>query len=40
MKDKLNKLYEIIWGQCSPGLQADIKGSDDYKRKERTCDIV
>ena len=29
-KDNLVKVFGLIWGQCSPGLQTAIKGEDDY----------
>jgi len=36
----LNKLYNIIWGQCSEQLQATVKFLDDYDTKEEGRDIV
>ena len=29
-KDNLVKVYGLIWGQCSPGLQTAMKGEDGY----------
>ncbi len=40
MKSSLNKLYNIIWGQCSDQLQATVKFMDDYNTKDEGKDIV
>ena len=40
LKSSLNKLYNIIWSQCSDQLQATVKFLDDYNTKEEGKDIV
>lgn len=33
LNQNIIKLWGIVWGQCSPALQAKIKGDDDYATK-------
>ncbi len=40
LKDNMDKLYEVVWGQCSPALQSDMKGTKDFKTKEKERDVV
>ena len=39
LKSSLNKLYNIIWGQCSDQLQATVKFLNDYNTKEEGKDF-
>ena len=32
---KINKIYSIIWGQCTPGLKLALKGNEDYPTKSK-----
>lgn len=31
MKDNLVRIYSYIWGQCTPGLQAEVMAHEDFK---------
>ena len=31
----MNKIYGIIWGQCTPGLQSVFKGNEDFPNKSK-----
>ena len=39
-KDNLVKIYGLIWGQCSAGLQTAIKGEDGYDDAVDSHDVV
>lgn len=40
MKSNKSKIYSLIWGQCSPGLQAIIQGDKDFVTKEEKRDVL
>ena len=40
LKNNMNKIYAIVWGQCSSSLQAVLKGDDDFERKHKKRDAV
>ena len=40
LKNNINKVYAIIWGQCSSSLQAVIKGDDNFDIRHRRRDVV
>ena len=40
MYDNLQKLYGLIWGQCSAGLRADIKGLNEYQEAADSLDAL
>ena len=36
----MNKLYGIIWGQCTPGLKSVLKGNEDFFYKSKKFDLL
>ena len=32
----MNKIYGIIWGQCTPGLQSVLKENEDFPSKSNS----
>ena len=40
MRNNTNKLYELIWGQCSDALKAEVKGHRDYPGRKEERDTV
>jgi hypothetical protein len=40
IKSNLEKIYGIVWGQCSQSLQTVMKGDTDFKIKSSTTDCV
>ena len=36
----MNRIYGIIWGQCTPELQLVLKGNEDYNKKSKTFDLL
>ena len=38
--DNLQKVYGLIWGQCSAGLRADIKGLNEYQEATDSLDAL
>ena len=40
VRSNVAKIYGIIWGQCTPGLQAELKSLDDYDAHAATYDAV
>ena len=40
LRRNLEKIFGIIWGQCSAGLQAYLKGLHGYQDKSATFDVV
>ena len=40
LKNNINKIYAIVWGQCSSSLQAVIKGHDDFEMRHKRRDVV
>jgi len=40
MRNNTNKLYELIWGQCSDALKAEVKDHRDYPGRKEERDTV
>ena len=33
----MNKTYRIVFGQCTPNIQSEIKGVPEYEDKSKDC---
>ena len=33
LRNNIPKLYGLVWGQCTPGLQSELQGESEYKDK-------
>jgi hypothetical protein len=40
IKDNMNKIYGLFWGQCTHSLQCVIKNGSDFKDKHRAKDVL
>ena len=40
LRSNMEKLYGLLWGQCSSALQATIKGINEYEDKSDDFDII
>jgi hypothetical protein len=40
LRNNLPKLYRLLWGQCTPGLQSELHGHSNYKTKSDTFDCL
>ena len=40
MRNNVNRLYELIWGQCSDALKAEVKGHQAYPKKKEDRDTM
>ena len=40
MRSNIEKLYGLLWGQCSSALQATIKGTSEYEDKSDDFDTI
>ena len=40
LRDNMETLYGLIWGQCSSGLQEVVKTKDEFKKKEEKFDVI
>ena len=36
LASNMNRVYSIIWGRCTPGLQSVMKGNGDYNKNSKT----
>ena len=36
----MNKIYGIVFGQCTLGLQSEMKEVTDYGKKSNDCDVL
>ena len=39
IKEKMNKIYGIVFRQCTLSLQSGLKGVSDYEKKSKDCDF-
>lgn len=39
LNDNLKALYAVAWGQCSDGMKAKLKTSDDYEQKHNDTNV-
>jgi len=40
LQNNLPKLYGLMWGQCTPGLQSELQGDLSYKEKSKDYDCL
>ena len=40
LRNNINKLYAVVWGQCTSSLQAVLKGNDEYEVKHKKRDVL
>ena len=40
LRTNIAKVYGLVWGQCTTGLQAEIKSEDDYNSKASAYDTL
>ena len=40
IKENTNKIYGIVFGQCTPSLQPVLKGVTEYENKSKDCDFL
>lgn len=40
LRQHIIKLWGVVWGQCSPALQAEIKGDEGYSSNSSRYDVV
>ena len=40
LRSNIEKLYGLLWGQCSSALQATIKGTSEYEDKSDDFDTI
>ena len=40
LKTNITKIYSLVWGQCTPGLQAEIKSEHEYNQRAAVYDTL
>ena len=40
LKNNINKIYAIVWGQCTSGVQSVLKGEEDFEEREEDVDCL
>ena len=40
LKNNINKVYAVVWGQCTSSLQAVLKGNGDFELKHKKRDVL
>ena len=40
LQNNLPKLYGLMWGHCTPGLQSELQGDPSYKEKSKDYDCL
>ena len=40
LKNNINKIYAIVWGQCTSGVKSVLKGEEDFEKREEEVDCL
>ena len=40
LKNNINKIYAIVWGQCISGVQSVLKGEEDFEKRKEDVDCL
>ena len=40
LKNNINKVYAVVWGQCTSSLQAVLKGNGDFETRHKKRDVL